>query len=171
MQETWNHSDQDKICCKRSRGLHQKRIERQEIYLSRWANEILSDATDKIYTPTLLMNKKRFAEFSNYLEGSTQRIISRYPDSRYFVNDEETQILGRFPELASVQPKRQPSQTSVIEYTLTSSLNKERRKSYWGVENEIKRNTPEECVDSVNLLSKAIGNAHKDVFVLLIIAR
>ena len=109
------------------------------------------------------MNKKRFAEFSNYLEGFTQRIISRYPDSRDFVNDEKRQMLGRFPELESVQLNNQPRQISVIEYTLTSSLNKERRKSYWGVENEIKRNTPEECIDSVNLLSKAIGNAHKDV--------
>ena len=126
-------------------------------------NEFLSDASDKICIPTLIMNKKRFAEFSNYLEGFTQRIISHYPDSRDFVNDEKTQMLQRFPELASVQPESQPRQISVIEYTLTSSLNKERRKSYWGVENEIKRNTPEECVDSVNLLSKAIGNAHKDV--------
>lgn len=109
------------------------------------------------------MNKKRFAEFSNYLEGFTQRITSRFPDSRDFVNDEKTQMLERFPELASVQAKSQPSQISVIEHTLTSSLNKERRKSYSGVENEIKRSTPKECVDSVNLLSKAIGNARKDV--------
>ena len=72
-------------------------------------------------------------------------------------------MLERFPELASVQPKSQPSQISVVEHTLTSSLNKERRKSYSGVENEIKRSTPKECVDSVNLLSKAIGNARKDV--------
>ena len=109
------------------------------------------------------MNKKRFADFSNYLEGFTQRITSRFPDSRDFVNDEKTQMLERFPELASVQSKSQPSQISVIEHTLTSSLNKERRKSYSGVENEIKRSTPKECVDSVNLLSKAIGNARKDV--------
>ena len=102
------------------------------------------------------MNKKRFAEFSNYLEGFTQRIISHYPDSRDFVNDEKTQMLQRFPELASVQPESQPRQISVIEYTLTSSLNKERRKSYWGVENEIKRNTPEECVDSVKPLEMRI---------------
>ena len=112
---------------------------------------------------TCNMNKKRFTEFSNYLEGFTQRITSRFPDSRDFVNDEKTQMLERFPELASVQPKSQPSQISVVEHTLTSSLNKERRKSYSGVENEIKRSTPKECVDSVNLLSKAIGNARKDV--------
>ena len=117
----------------------------------------------KIYIPTVIMNKKRFTEFSHYLEGFTQRIISRFSDSRDFVNDEKTQVLKRFPELGSVQPKSQPRQISVIEYTLTSSLNKERRKSYLGVENEIKRNTPEECVDSVNLLSKAIGNAHEDL--------
>ena len=109
------------------------------------------------------MNKKRFTEFSNYLEGFTQRIVTRFPESGDFVNDEKREMLERFPELASVQPKSQPSQIPIIEYTLKSSLNEERRKSYCGVEDQIKRDTPEECVDSVNLLSKAIGNAHKDV--------
>ena len=90
--------------------------------VSQSTNEILSVPSDKICRPTLIMNKKRFAEFSNYLEGFTQRIILRYPDSRDFVNDEKTQMLGRFPELASVQPESQPRQISVIECTLTSLM-------------------------------------------------
>ena len=109
------------------------------------------------------MNKKRFTDFSKYLEDFTQRIVERFPDSKDFIENEKVNMLERFPELACVQPKSQPSQISVIEYTLTSSLNIERRKSYFDVEDDIKRSTPEECVDSVNLLSKAIGNAHKDV--------
>lgn len=73
-------------------------------------------------------------------------------------------MLERFPELSSShQPKSRPNQMSVIEYTLKSPLNQERRKNYFGIENEIKRNTPEECVNSVNILSRAIGSAHKDV--------
>ena len=112
---------------------------------------------------TCNMNKKRFTEFSNYLEGFTQKIVTRFPESIDFVDDEKAQMLERFAELASVQPKSQPSQISVIEYTLKSSLNEERRKSYCGVEDEIKRNTPEECVDAINTLSRAIGNAHKDI--------
>ena len=109
------------------------------------------------------MNKKRFTDFSKYLEDFTQRIVQCFPDSSGFIENEKAYMLERFPELASVQPKSRPSQISVIEYTLTSSLNNERRKSYVDVEDDIKRSTPEECVDSVNLLSKAIGNAHKDV--------
>ena len=109
------------------------------------------------------MNKKRFTDFSKYLEDFTQRIVQCFPDSSGFIENEKAYMLERFPELASVQPKSRPSQISVIEYTLTSSLNNERRKSYVDVEDDIKRSTPEACVDSVNLLSKAIGNAHKDV--------
>ena len=109
------------------------------------------------------MNKKRLTDFSKYLDDFTQRIVERFPDSSDFIENEKVNMLERFPELASVQPKSRPSQISVIEYTLTSSLNNERRKSYFDVEDDIKRSTPEECVDSVNLLSKAIGNAHKDV--------
>ena len=109
------------------------------------------------------MNKKRFTDFSKYLEDFTQRIVERFPDSSDFIANEKVYMLERFPELASVQPESRPSQISVIEYTFTSSLNNERRKSYFDVEDDIKRSTPEECVDSVNLLSKAIGNAQKDV--------
>ena len=115
----------------------------------------------QIYITT--MNKKRFTDFSKYLEDFTQRIVKRFPDSSGFIENEKTSMLERFPELACVQPESRSSQISVIEYTLTSSLNNERRKSYFDVENDIKRSTPEECADSVNLLSKAIGNTHKDV--------
>ena len=33
------------------------------------------------------MNRKRFQEFSNYLEGFTQRIIERFPDSANFIQE------------------------------------------------------------------------------------
>ena len=68
-------------------------------------NENLSVATDKFAYHAFVanMNKKRFTEFSNYLEGFTQRIVERFSDSKDFVNDEKTQMLGRFPELVSFQ--------------------------------------------------------------------
>ena len=51
------------------------------------------------------MNKKRFTEFLNYLEGFTQRIVTRFPESGDFVNDEKREMLERFPELAYVQQR------------------------------------------------------------------
>lgn len=141
---------------------------KEEIYLSPWfkhhmfsSNENLSDASDKFlkftyHTFILNMNKKHFTEFWNYLEGFTQRTMTRFPDSKDFINDEKKQ-------LASVQPKSKASHISVIEYTLTSSLKKRKTKKLLGCWRWNKKRTPEECVDSVNLLSKAIGNAHKDV--------
>ena len=46
-----------------------------------------------------------------------------------FIKKEKTEMLERFPELASVQAESRSSQISVIEYTLKSSLNKERQKA------------------------------------------
>ena len=55
---------------------------------------------------TCNMNKKRFTEFSNYLEGFTQRIVMRFPESRDFVNDEKTQMLERLT-CKPVSPNKQ----------------------------------------------------------------
>lgn len=95
------------------------------------------------------MDKEHLTKFLNYIEGFTQRIMAHFPDSRDFISDEKTVIITRFLELASVQPTTRPSQISVIDYMMISSLNRERQKSYSGVEDEIKRTTPEECVDSL----------------------
>ena len=46
---------------------------------------------------------------------------------------------------------------------MRESVNSERRKDFFGIEDHIKRDSPEECVESINLLTKAIGNSHRDV--------
>ena len=109
------------------------------------------------------MNKRRFIAFSNYLEAFTQRMVMQFPDSRDFVDSEKRDMLDRLPELGYIQSTSRPSQISVFEYTLKTSVNKQRRQSYFDVEDYMKRDTPEDCVDSINTLSKAIGNAHKDI--------
>lgn len=38
-----------------------------------------------------------------------------------------------------------------------------RRQCYHQLELELKHNNPEECIESFNLLSRAIGNAHKEI--------
>ena len=109
------------------------------------------------------MNKKCLTEFSIYLEDFTQRIVRNFPDTMDFIENEKKQMVEIFPEVASCQPTSKPSHIESIEYTMKSSVNKERRKSYFGVENELKRDTPEQCIEAINTLSRAIGNAHKDV--------
>ena len=60
------------------------------------------------------MNRKRLQEFSNYLEGFTQRIVQRFPDSTNFIQEEKCQMLERYPELAGVNELQQ-SQDQTIE--------------------------------------------------------
>lgn len=74
------------------------------------------------------------------------------------------QMVEKFPELRNIREvTSHQNETSLVKYALDSSMSKERRMSYFGFENEIKRETPEECVQSINMLSKAIGNAHRDI--------
>ena len=109
------------------------------------------------------MNKKRFTEFSNYLEAFTQRLVAHFPNVKNYVEEEKRQMLAKYPELVPDTSPSKTNQSSVIEYTLKSSLNKERRRDYFGVEYEIERSTPEDCVASINTVSRAIGSAHKDI--------
>lgn len=108
------------------------------------------------------MNKGRFTEFASYLESFTQRMVVQFPDTKDFVNEEKVQMLAKFPELAASQQSSQArSQYDVVKYTLDSSINNKRRMCYHEV--EIKRDTPEQCVDTLNILANAIGNAHRDI--------
>lgn len=113
------------------------------------------------------MNKKRFEEFANYLEAFTQRLTQSFPDCVGFVNNEKEAMLGRFPELSTQQqpPQTQRDQQSlaIIKITLTSSYDKERRCDYFGVEHQLKRETPEDIIQSINLLSRAVASSHKDI--------
>ena len=72
------------------------------------------------------MNKKRFTDFSKYLDDFTQRIVERFPDSSGFIENEKASMLERFPELASVcRPK-----IMSLKRVRPRSLNNERRKSF-----------------------------------------
>lgn len=76
------------------------------------------------------MNKKRLEEFANYIEAFTQRIADRFPDCVKFINGEPKEMLERFPELPiQQQPQRDRQSLAIVKITLTSSYDKERRKT------------------------------------------
>ena len=126
-------------------------------------NHKLAYASYIYLTPEMnMMNKKRFIDFVNYLEGFTQRIIERYPNTTGFIHHEKSQMLERFPEVGlNAEETQQRNRYDAVKETLDLSVNTERSKCYHGI--EIKRETPENCVESINLLSKAIGNSHRDI--------
>ena len=71
-------------------------------------------------------------------------------------------MLDRFPELAPQQSQTSKISTyEKVRNTLKYSINLRKRQCYHQL--EVKRNNPEECIESINLLSSAIGNAHKDI--------
>ena len=92
-------------------------------------------------------------------------MVSNFPLAKDFVEMEKAQMLERFPELSpsteSTEPTPEKRQYDVINFALNSSVNNSRRMCYHTM--EIKRETPEDCVETLNLLANAIGNAHRDI--------
>ena len=108
------------------------------------------------------MNRKRVTEFANHLEGFTQRMVLNFPDAKDFVEMEKAQILEKFLEISqSSKPTPESKQYDAVEYALKSSVNNSRRMCYHSV--EIKRETLEQCVKTLNLLTNTIGNANRAI--------
>ena len=74
-------------------------------------------------------------------------------------------MLERYPELTGVKElqQSQDQKIEVINLNLKTSYNSRRREDFFGIEENLKRETPEEVIDSINYLTRAIGNAHKDI--------
>jgi len=101
------------------------------------------------------MNRKRFQEFSNYLEGFTSN----------FIEEEERLMLEMYPELSSVKEQQQTKEEriGVIKLSLSKSYDPRKREDFCGVEHNLKRDTPEQVIESINYLGKAIGNCQRDI--------
>ena len=110
------------------------------------------------------MNKKRFIEFSNYLEGFTRRVGERFPQTTAFINEEKVLMLQTFPELSPVQQQRQgKSKDDMVKETLELAYRSGARQCFHSLDEDIKKNSTDECVESLNYLTRAISNAHKDI--------
>ena len=77
-----------------------------------------------------------------------QKIVTRFPNTKDFVDDEKKQMMERLPELVPTEVENRPSEISLVKYALDSSMRKERRRVHFRVEEEITRSTPEECIQS-----------------------
>lgn len=77
-----------------------------------------------------------------------QKIVTRFPNTKDFVDDEKKQMMERLPELVPTEVENRPSEISLVKYALDSSMRKERRRVHFSVEEEIRRSTPEECIQS-----------------------
>ena len=112
-----------------------------------------------------MMQRARFIEFRNHIEGFMERVVNNFPRAKDFVEMEKTQMLEKFPELSSSSKSTssKTNQYDLVKYALSSSVNNTRRMYYHNLEDQIKRSTPEDCVQSLNLLANAIGNANRDI--------
>ena len=68
-----------------------------------------------------------------------QKIVTRFPNTKDFVDDEKKQMMERLPELVPTEVENRPSEISLVKYALDSSMRKERRRVHFSVEEEIRR--------------------------------
>ena len=113
------------------------------------------------------MNKQRFNEFKSDLKEAFGLIIQEYPDADDFVNNIGRNLGLKYPELADEQ--QEPPQTrnqqkyENVSKNLYLSLNLARFQDYQDIGVNLKRNSPEECIESVNQISRAIGDSRKKI--------
>ena len=114
------------------------------------------------------MNKRRFNEFKSDLKEAFGLIIQQYPDANDFVTNVGRNLGSKYPELVDGE-QQEPLQTrdeqkyEKVSKELSLNLNLTRNKDYQGIENNLKRNNLEECIESVNLLSRTIGDSRKKI--------
>ena len=114
------------------------------------------------------MNKRRFDEFKSDLKEAFGLTIQQYPDVNDFVNNVGRNLGSKYPELVDDKQQEPPQTRDEQKYENVSKelnlrLNLERCKDYQGIEKDLKRNNPEKCIESVNLLSRAIGDSRKKI--------
>ncbi|KAJ7369472.1 hypothetical protein OS493_038755, partial [Desmophyllum pertusum] len=98
-----------------------------------------------------------------------------YPNAAVDIQQWGNELAAKYPELVNIPDENQckvkaGSSSSSSDYILTK-VAKELRESldtnifqdYHGIEGELERSTPEKCVESINTLSKVIGNYHKQI--------
>ena len=62
-----------------------------------------------------------FSKFSIYLKAFMQRIVTRFPIIKDFLNYEKTQMLEKFPDVIPTNVESHPSEISHMKYALDSS--------------------------------------------------
>ena len=116
------------------------------------------------------MNGKRFNELKNDLSQAFSSIGQEYPNTRDFVNKVCLDLGVKYSELPPSSNQQEPQQKQTAEKRkedvakeLNLNLNSTRFKDYQNIEDSLKRNNPQQCIESVNLLSKVIGDSRKKI--------
>ena len=91
-------------------------------------------------------------------------IITEYPDSTIYVKKLGEDLGKMYLELTDVnQDGLQEDIYKKVSTQMKLSIKLDRLMDYCGIDSDLKRSSPEECIESVNLLSKAIGDSHKKI--------
>jgi len=74
-------------------------------------------------------------------------------------------MLERYRELCDVKERQQTKEQkiNVIKLSLRTSHDPKKREDFFGVQHNLRRDTPEQVMESINYLSRVIGNCHKDI--------
>ena len=110
------------------------------------------------------MNKKRFNEFKKDVEQGFASIVQAYPNTSDFVHNIGRNVESKYSELLPSSNQQEPNQRrEKVAQDLRLNFDNKRFVDYQNIEQSLKRNNPEECIESINLLSKAIGDSRRKI--------
>ncbi|KAJ7380799.1 hypothetical protein OS493_007181 [Desmophyllum pertusum] len=103
------------------------------------------------------MNNQRFSEFRSDLVKLFETIYTEYPDSTDFVKNLGKELGTKYPELVNVnqdEPQTRQDEPQTRQEDIYKKVSKEmelsikldRLMDYRGIEGDLKRSSPEECI-------------------------
>lgn len=105
------------------------------------------------------MNKKRITEFSIYLQAFMQRIVTRFQIPGIFLMMKRWKWWKNFQSLFQQRLKVTDFSHQIGPFSKWRKTNGLLWCWWW----KQKKYTPEECVQSINMLSSAIRSIHRDI--------
>ena len=105
------------------------------------------------------MNKKRITEFSIYLQAFMQRIVTRFQIPGIFLMMKRWKWWKNFQSLFQQKLKVTDFSHQIGPFSKWRKTNGLLWCCWW----KQKKYTPEECVQSINMLSSAIRSIHRDI--------
>jgi len=110
------------------------------------------------------MKKARFNIFKTKLNGFFDIVRNQYPETENLIREQKELLLSEFPEFKAeaVQQLDDKRKTyEKVKTTLKTTYDETRLQCYHGI--EIKNSNPEECIETINIISRLIGNSHKEI--------
>ena len=112
------------------------------------------------------MDSKTLSSFKNDLINCFKNIVNEFPEVEVMLQREVKRLEMKYPALVQklhVNEAKEESKLINIKEEMLRNKSNELFKDYTGIENTLKSDNPEECIESINTLQKANNNSQRKI--------